>query len=711
MNVVPDPVEDASTIEKINRMPDGDIRDRLLSIFNVAHNFSVDIDFSDGSLDVVAKPLQDDASDLVATKFLNHVLRWMFQSTDPGSGLKRIIRSYIAEIMARNGSPERRAAIVSSDVSSVRLFINDDVMPIDKFYLAVTNMIETRKIPVPGEAGDIVATCKVFNAYLKIIHDLSTLNSRKQFDLYVEIFESYLSTMTSVSGVDVKSVIDGFIARHENMAPDIVSTLSWILTSDNKLDKDVCRRISYRIQAYESYPYLENTLALPEVTSLIDSGKPIGECLRAGLHLTKGAMKALASVHKTLSEYKDGHALAMSLVAYGNPLETWHKIVTGAMAASNNPDRLLRTVNGYYFMGVNPFIMDAENSDAAVSFANYVLRPAIAELAAREPEGEGQFGQKIMRLVEVNLNSDEKIFSEGEAVFKLRTAIQAAIIGNRSLSGLLRDAAYCHRFSSSIEASWAELSGDTKPWEPLTGPWTSEDGRFSAIPLTSVAMLVNEGLKMRHCVGGYAAYCRTGKTHIYSILVNSENEGTLEINLSSGNLKQFSFSQFKGFANSSPSPLARQAVIEFHDAINQKKIRMNPNVLNQIDEAEPDEIYVEREKQAEEFSRACKIWPIFRDTLLSGEGDISLEGWLEKHGLDRAVHAVIEEELKNAPGEPAPPRRQFPRNAGDGNVFENKRGGFTMHIFRPPSTQDTFLYADILDDPSQEVINLTMRGP
>jgi hypothetical protein len=92
-----------------------------------------------------------------------------------------------------------------------------------------------------------------------------------------------------------------------------------------------------------------------------------------------------------------------------------------------------------------------------------------------------------------------------------------------------------------------------KPFPPPPVP-----GNADIQPLTSAAMLREEGQTMRHCVGDgeYAGAVRKGKCYIYKVL--RPVRATLEIRPIS--LEQWEAHQIKGYSNAEVSPDTVQAV-------------------------------------------------------------------------------------------------------------------------------------------------------
>jgi PcfJ-like protein len=96
------------------------------------------------------------------------------------------------------------------------------------------------------------------------------------------------------------------------------------------------------------------------------------------------------------------------------------------------------------------------------------------------------------------------------------------------------------------EARLEALKPFPEPWlpgqventlgEPLTDIIGFRIHEYSIVPLTTGAMLEEEGLRMHHCVAGYASYVKSGSCYIYSVRKGDKSIATIE--LCRGNAKK-----------------------------------------------------------------------------------------------------------------------------------------------------------------------------
>ena len=108
----------------------------------------------------------------------------------------------------------------------------------------------------------------------------------------------------------------------------------------------------------------------------------------------------------------------------------------------------------------------------------------------------------------------------------VRGIAQAAVAGDRSLTGILENSRLWHE-------GFGNRAAKGRIWEPVLPTWTDPASGIEVLPLTSSDALVDEGDTMLHCVGG-EAFVRDslqGRTRIVSLRRDGDRLTTAEISL------------------------------------------------------------------------------------------------------------------------------------------------------------------------------------
>jgi hypothetical protein len=146
-------------------------------------------------------------------------------------------------------------------------------------------------------------------------------------------------------------------------------------------------------------------------------------------------------------------------------------------------------------------------------------------------------------------------------------------------------------------ASW--LTFIDEPWEKRF----IINGNYLVVPLNTPALLKEEGQRMQHCVGGYAARCFYGGSHIFSI-----RDGKTGLPLSTVELRlgvhdflasDITVSQHYGLLNSQPSESCKSVLESFMKHIQTIPAERFKKV---------QEMHYYRNQLLQEQSLAAKVW-------------------------------------------------------------------------------------------------------
>jgi hypothetical protein len=225
----------------------------------------------------------------------------------------------------------------------------------------------------------------------------------------------------------------------------------------------------------------------------------------------------------------------------------------------------------------------------------------------------------------------------------LRSSIRNAIVGDRTITGFHKDLLELHKFAASITAKRNAILNQELTWPILFPRWQSPDGKQEIEFLTSTTALVQEGLRMRHCVGSYDTICTRGKTHIAAVRVEGASVATLAIEAeidSSSNALILENGQFKARFNAAPSVEAHQAVGAFLKDVQAGRITCNlKETIDFMNEAVKrpvsDSVFYGKSLTLE---TAEELWPIYRQTLIFTHPEAhTLQDWVRASGIEGAM--------------------------------------------------------------------------
>ena len=639
--------------------------DRFLMLYSLARDIRVDYVFNDSEIFHSIRPLPESfQNSYVADDFcgsvLDKVLSGSHNSDVPNF---QIIPSVIVyKYCLINGIQDslNKEWTPFSTVSSRKASDTFDAL-IDsrKLYL---DMLKKAKKGSFSHLGKSIQD--ILSKIMSIPDEIKKYLSQRASAMVFSVFDSYLSHLDEVSGQPVKAMIDEFIIETGEF-----SYIPWIAAFEAGLREDIYDVVRNRIQAHRAYLPVAEILMRPEITSRIDNKEPIADIVATTLHMTKFELQTILKMHAENRDMESYDKFLLSTFESGTPI---HKIkaisdynlqLTGE---KDGPRRIKQDVV-MTFQGVpQAIITDRDLADTMISFMKYIMNTSV-QFIVHNVKTDDVIPDQIRSIFADGIFSSLRFcadnavrVAEGSLEFlNARRVIQKAITGNRSLPKLVSDIRYCHEFMAAIEEIWSETDDMAAvSWVALTKTWTSGDGRFSVVPLTTAGSLVKEGLEMRHCVGGYADQCRSGRSHIYSVRVDGKRAGTLEMGLDGATFSKLVFCQFKGFANSRPDGPAQQAVREFHQAITSKAVKLNITGIRKQAEARPrlrpaEDTPADLDKQ---FRSACNAWEIYRRTLLPKERETSLPEWLAKTGIRSEIEKLfflryaeyLESEKRNA---------------------------------------------------------------
>lgn len=130
---------------------------------------------------------------------------------------------------------------------------------------------------------------------------------------------------------------------------------------------------------------------------------------------------------------------------------------------------------------------------------------------------------------------------------------QRAIIGNRSANNVMESVSSWHRARARLNEELMDPDLTKNPesitWAPLTPP--QNIGKMQIRILTSERELMDHGIEMDHCVGGYAENC-LDKSIVGVIRQNDRAISTFELLENEGEGQKFRLAQHFGYGNSQP---------------------------------------------------------------------------------------------------------------------------------------------------------------
>ena len=134
-------------------------------------------------------------------------------------------------------------------------------------------------------------------------------------------------------------------------------------------------------------------------------------------------------------------------------------------------------------------------------------------------------------------------------------------IENREFGGMLRaleGAVVDRRDALEAEAQRQLATQSGVGWGTNLSHYS--DGRIDVIELTTAEALAEEGAVMRHCVGGYADMCRSGRSVIWSLRIDGARVATTDLQPpdESDPDGRWRIRQLSGFRNGAPSQEIRE---------------------------------------------------------------------------------------------------------------------------------------------------------
>jgi hypothetical protein len=190
-------------------------------------------------------------------------------------------------------------------------------------------------------------------------------------------------------------------------------------------------------------------------------------------------------------------------------------------------------------------------SDVTHAFAKNVLLPLAIDAAVKN--GHDLEYQKLMEAIcEPRLEAKED-YSMAKKI----------LVNGRSVPRLLELSGRWHKNERRMDAEVVEKT-DPRCWPPLLESPIAY-GELTAMSLCSPGDLGEEGARLEHCVGTYAAHCLYDGSHIISIRNKSgESLSTMEIRISEqdGNIRmghpKIVIRQHYGHKNSDPSKAEKE---------------------------------------------------------------------------------------------------------------------------------------------------------
>lgn len=135
---------------------------------------------------------------------------------------------------------------------------------------------------------------------------------------------------------------------------------------------------------------------------------------------------------------------------------------------------------------------------------------------------------------------------------------------NFSIRKFLKMSRYFHDNVVTIQQIEVSVTSEITHWTPLLSQNEITPEGYLLDNLTTKAKILEEGRKMSHCVGGYDFACLYRGSHIFSVSLDGQSVGTLEIRYDQ-NKKVLSLSQFNGFKNQKVDDLAADSIVKWFD--------------------------------------------------------------------------------------------------------------------------------------------------
>jgi hypothetical protein len=160
--------------------------------------------------------------------------------------------------------------------------------------------------------------------------------------------------------------------------------------------------------------------------------------------------------------------------------------------------------------------------------------------------------------------------------------VSLSLVGNRKPNGFVERMNRLHTRLYYLNALVREMSGYQVKWLGLCPAWLDEETGLLFQPLTTSGELAEEGVVMRHCVGGYDQACIEGSSYIFGIRLGQERIATMEIQDLDVNLpswrelhtleKRLTINQIKEFSNRTAQSEVQRASQRFMTELKSGKI-------------------------------------------------------------------------------------------------------------------------------------------
>lgn len=380
-----------------------------------------------------------------------------------------------------------------------------------------------------------------------------------------------------------------------------------------------------RLQALGAYGAIYSILMTPDITRAIDEGRELAPLLIAHLGIDRERLSKINGIvdrQAALAAWQDQSATIGPMVLHAVPAHRWAKELRSNAWARH--DALLEP----------SFIHDAARRDALTSFARDVIQPLAADRAAKLGVDAHPEARRFIASLRIN---PARPMAERTAWIK---AAGSAVLGGRGAKAYGEAAEKWHRRVASISALRLEYAAPSPGWPALCKPWTSSDGRATITAITTAEGLVEEGNRMKHCVGGYYSNCRTGHTHIFSYAVDGRPTATLEllVRAATGRLS-VRRGQFEGLHRATPDETAMEHVQEMLAQIQSGR--------HKVDVALHAKFAEERAREYEydngsilPFEFVRKAWPLYLPLLARGTPD-TFDAWVQTTPLVAAIDAEL----------------------------------------------------------------------
>jgi hypothetical protein len=458
------------------------------------------------------------------------------------------------------------------------------------------------------------------------------------------------------------------------------------LMADGNNIAEVRTKIRNRWQAYRLYGFLAPAMIhSPQISEKIDEGRSVEKALKALYGLNGHQMndlKKLAqecdpwrSACKLHGNHETPSALIGSFAGAGASAQEWEVLLKlirtvhregwvvvkrGSAAAEEIRNHMCLLPSFAYFFGAESTDHEIVShkdlgslQEAGMDLQKDLLDPLyehLEEILGSNGDSCILENEKQKTRMSIILSSDRYPFTQNPNLIlafkearEVRRLIRNAIVGNRTIAGFQKDLLELHKFSASIIAKRKAILGQEVTWPTLFPRWRSRNGKQEIEFLTSTTALVQEGLRMRHCVGSYDTICPRGKTHIAAIRIGGESVATLEVKAAidaSKNALILDKGQFKARYNRTPSDAAHQALGAFLHDVEAGRIRCNmKETLDFMTEAalRPASSFHSYGKTLT-LKGAEDLWPIYRQTLIFSHPEAhTLQDWVRASGIEGAM--------------------------------------------------------------------------